>query len=156
MIDRALAMVEVVMDEDTRIGAALMDAGYWSEDNMAMETADCAYLIATTKDWKQRKAMRDAPPPRGQMPKNMSARDRMERKLLTRRGRDLYRLRGQTVEPVFGQMKENQRAGAFMIRGHEECDGEWALHCAAHNLRKLHSESARRRKKMESGCSTER
>jgi len=147
MIDKALAMVEAVMGEDTRIGAALMDAGYWSEDNMATETADCAYLIATTKDWKQRKAMRDLPPPRGRMPKNMSARDRMERQLLTRRGRDLYRLRGQTVEPVFGQMKENQRAGAFMMRGNEECDGEWALHCAAHNLRKLHSESARRRKK---------
>ncbi len=135
------------MDEDTRIGAALMDAGYWSEDNMATETADCAYLIATTKDWKQRKAMRDAPPPRGRMPKDMCARGRMERKLLTRRGRDLYRLRGQTVEPVFGQMKENQRADAFMMRDHEECDGEWALDCAAHNLRKLHSESVRRRKK---------
>lgn len=55
-----------------------------------------------------RKAMRDAPPPRGRMPGNVSARERMERKLLTKRGRALYRLRGQTVEPVFGQMKQVQ------------------------------------------------
>ncbi len=77
----------------------------------------------------------------------MTARQRMERKLLTKRGRDLYRLRGQTVEPVFGQMKANQGADAFMMRGQEECAGEWNLHCAAHNLRKLHSESVRRREK---------
>jgi hypothetical protein len=80
------------------------------------------------------------------MPKGMSARDRMERRLLTKRGRTLYRLRGQTVEPVFGQMKENQGADRFMMRGDEEAKGEWTLHCSAHNLRKLHSESVRRRR----------
>lgn len=67
--------------------------------------------------------------------------------VLPRRGGDPYRLRGQTVVPVFGQMKENQRADAFIMRGHEECEGEWALHCAARNLRKLHSASVCRRKK---------
>ena len=89
----------------------------------------------------------DAAPPRGRMPGNLSARERMERKLLTRRGRDLYRLRGQTVEPVFGQMKGIQGADRFMMRGEEEAGGEWNLHCAAHNLRKLHSESVRQGKK---------
>ncbi len=147
MIDQALAMVETVMGEEARLGTALMDAGYWSEENAASATTDCDYLIATTKDWKQRKAMQEAPPPRGRMPKGMTARQRMERKLLTKRGRNLYRLRGQTVEPVFGQMKANQGADAFMMRGQEACAGEWNLHCAAHNLRKLHSESVRRREK---------
>ena len=88
--------------------------------------------------------MRDAPPPRGRMAKDISARDRMDRKLLTRRGRQLYRLRGQTVEPVFGQMKETQRADGFMMRGEQEANGEWSLHCSAHNIKKLHSESVRR------------
>ncbi|MFG1466767.1 IS1182 family transposase [Xanthobacter sp. DSM 24535] len=147
MIDKALAMAEAVMGEDARIGTALMDAGYWSEDNAALETADCEYLIATTKDWKQRKAMRAAPPPRSRMPGNLSTRERMDRKLLTKRGRALYRLRGQTVEPVFGQMKEIQGADGFMMRGDEETRGEWSLHCAGHNFRKLHSESVRQGKK---------
>ena len=81
------------------------------------------------------------------MPTGMSARDRMERRLLTKRGRNLYRLRGQTVEPVFGQMKENQSADRFMMRGEQETKGEWSLHCAAHNLRKLHATSVRSRRK---------
>jgi len=143
MITKALAMMETVTGDAVALGVGLFDAGYWSDENAAKETAECEYLIATTKDWKQRKAMRDAPPPRGRIPANMSARERMERKLLTQRGRALYRLRGQTVEPVFGQMKEIQGADRFMMRGHQETRGEWNLHCSAHNFRKLHSESVR-------------
>lgn len=146
MIAKTLAMMEAVTGDEVTLGVGLFDAGYWSEENAATETAECEYLIATTKDWKQRKAMRDSPPPRGRCPANLTARERMERKLLTKRGRTLYRLRGQTVEPVFGQMKEIQGADAFMMRGGEETKGEWNLHCAAHNFRKLHSESVRRRK----------
>ena len=114
MIARTLAMMEAVTGDEVALGVGLFDAGYWSDENAAAQTAECEYLIATTKDWKQRKAMRDAPPPRGRCPADMSARDRMERKLLTKRGRALYRLRGQTVEPVFGQMKETQGADRFM------------------------------------------
>lgn len=141
MIAKTLATMEAVTGDEVVLGVGLFDAGYWSDGNAATETAECEYLIATTKDWKQRKALRDASPPRGRLPKDMTARDRMERKLLTKRGRALYRLRGQTVEPVFGQMKETQGADRFMMRGDQETRGEWSLHCAAHNLRKLHSES---------------
>ena len=141
MLGQAQAIVEAVVGEDATLGTVLADAGYWSDANAATETAECEYLIATTKDWKQRKAMRDAPPPRGRMPKGMSARERMERRLLTKRGRALYRLRGQTVEPVFGHVKEQQGADRFMMRGLEACRGEWKLHAATHNMRKLHRKS---------------
>ena len=144
MIARTLTMMEAVTGDEAALGVGLFDAGYWSDENAATETAECEYLIATTKDWKQRKAMREAPPPRGRMPRDMSARDQMERKLLTQRGRKLYRLRGQTVEPVFGQMKETQGADGFMMCGEQETKGEWNLHCAAHNIKKLHSEPVRR------------
>ena len=63
----------------------------------------------------------------------------MERKLLTKRGKTLYKMRGQTVEPVFGQMKGTQEADEFRMRGQELCDGEWKFHAATHNLKKLHS-----------------
>ena len=68
----------------------------------------------------------------------------MQRKLRTKRGRALYRQRGSSVEPVFGQMKERQGAGRFSMRGLQACRGEWHLHAAVHNLRKLHRESVRR------------
>ncbi|WP_391349685.1 hypothetical protein [Azospirillum sp. A23] len=78
---------------------------YWSEANAASQTEECELFIATQKDHKQRTALRDAPAPRGRMPKGMTARGRMERKLCTMRGRAIYRQRGAAVEPVFGQMK---------------------------------------------------
>jgi hypothetical protein len=95
-------------------------------------------FIATKKDHKQRAELRDAPPPRGRIPKNMSARARMDRKLGTKRGRAVYAQRSQTVEPVFGHMKDGQGAGRFSMRGLSTCRGEWHLDAAVYNLRKLH------------------
>ena len=36
-------------------------------------------FIATTKDWKQRKALRDRPPPRGRIPEKLDVRERIRR-----------------------------------------------------------------------------
>ena len=86
---------------EDRPKAGLADAGYWSEANIRA----CPWpempelLIATTKDWKQRKMLREKGCPRGRIPKGLSSRDRMERKLLTKRGRALYKKRGVLVEP---------------------------------------------------------
>jgi transposase len=144
MLDQAQANVEGVMGEDAVLGAAVADAGYWSEANAASQTEECELFIATRKDRKQRAALRAAPAPRGRMPKAMTARERMDRKLHTKRGRALYQQRGAAVEPVFGQMKDRQGAGRFSMRGLERCRGEWQLDAAVHNLRKLHRESVRR------------
>src|SRR5918997_823270 len=144
MLDRAQAAVEVVMGEDATLGAAVADAGYWSEANADSQTEECELFIATRKDREQRAGLRDATPPRGRIPKGLSARGRMERKLRTERGRAIYRRRGASVEPVFGQMKERQGAGRFSMRGLDQCRGEWHLHAAVHNLGKLHRESVRR------------
>lgn len=143
MLDQAQANVEAVVGEDAVLGAAVADAGYWSDANAAAETEECELFIATQKDHRQRKALRDAPAPRGRMPKTMTARDRMDRKLRTKRGRALYRQRSAAVEPVFGQMKDRQGAGCFSMRGLERCRGEWQLDAAVHNLRKLHRDSLR-------------
>ncbi len=125
---------------EEKIDVGLMDAGYWSEANVeALSRADMPeVLIATTKDWKQRKAMREYPPPRGRIPANLSARERMERKLLTNRGRALYKLRGVIIEPVFGQIKDGRGCDRFMQRGCAVTRCEWRLICGAHNLLKLY------------------
>jgi len=124
---------------EERPKAAVADAGYWSEANVM----DCScpewpeLLIATTKDWKQRKALREGRSPRGRIPKRLSLRERMERKLLTQRGRRLYRLRGITVEPVLGQVKEGQGFRRFMRRGLRAVEIETSLMATSHNLLKL-------------------
>jgi len=53
------------------------------------------------------------------------------------RGRALYRLRSQTIEPIFGQIKTVRGCDRFMRRGHEAARSEWRLICGAHNLLKL-------------------
>ena len=56
-----------------------------------------------------------------------------------RRGahRSRYRLRKQTVEPVFGQVKQGRGFRQFLLRGVPKVAGEWSLICTAHNLLKL-------------------
>jgi len=119
--------------------AGLGDAGYWSEANVrACSRPDLPELfLATTKDWKQRKAARERGCPRGRIPKDLTLRERMERKLLTKRGRRLYRLRSLLAEPVFGQVKEGQGFRRFMRRGLKAASSESVLIGMTHNLLKL-------------------
>ncbi len=56
--------------------------------------------------------------------------------------RSRYRLRKQVVEPVFGQIKHARGFRQFLLRGLDNVRGEWALVCTAHNLTKLHRNTA--------------
>ena len=138
MLETLERSLEAAGIED-RPRVALADAGYWSEANVTSCTCPegTELLLATTKDWKQRQALREKGCPRGRIPKDLSPRERMERKLLTRRGRRMYRLRGITVEPVFGQVKEGQGCRRFMRRGLPAAQSEWSLIGTTHNLLKL-------------------
>ena len=137
MTEKAQQELQAVGIEEG-IKRELADAGYWSEDNIVNSSpTDPDFLIATRKDWKQRKALREQGAPRGRIPKQLSVRDRMERKLLTKGGRALYKLRSQMVEPVFGQIKSARGCDTFMRRGLGAARNEWQLICATHNLLKL-------------------
>jgi transposase len=122
---------------EQKVGTALADAGYWSEANAEADDDGPDLLIATTKDRRQGKAARERPPPRGRIPKDISCRARMERKLMTKRGRATYKKRSQTVEPVFGQIKDARGGKRFNLRGLDGASGEWKLLCGTHNLLKL-------------------
>jgi transposase len=116
---------------------AVADAGYWSPENYDLQDViDVELFIATKKDSRQRKARKTEKPPRGRIPKSASDRERMERKLLTKRGTTAYRKRGHTVEGVFGQMVNRGLVG-FLLRGLEAVKSEWALWAGTHNLLKL-------------------
>ncbi len=124
---------------DDRPGTVLGDAGYWSEGNVTTcsNREGPELLIATTKDWKQRKLLREQGCPRGRIPRRLGPRERMERKLLTKRGRSLYKMRGILVEPVYGQIKDGQGFRRFMRRGLKAATSEACLVATTHNLLKL-------------------
>jgi transposase len=120
------------------VGAVLVDAGYCSEENLQQADPEGPELfVATRKDWKQREQMRQGSPPRGRIPGHLSPRERMDRKLLTKRGRRLYKQRGQIIEPVFGQTKACRGIDRFQRRGLANCQSEWKVICGTHNLLKL-------------------
>jgi transposase len=137
MLGQAEANRQAVEIEE-KIGVALADAGYCSEENFTKTPAgEVELLVAVQKDYKQRKAMQELPPSEEPIPDGLSPTELMERKLMTERGRKLYKIRGKTVEPVFGQIKEVLGFDRFMRRGIEACQSEWSLICAVHNLLKL-------------------
>jgi transposase len=60
--------------------------------------------------------------------------ERMRKKLQTDEGRAIFALRRQTVEPVFGRMKENLGFTRFRLRSLAGAQTEFSLTCIAHNL----------------------
>ena len=77
------------------------------------------------------------------MPNHLSDRDRLGRKLRTKLGRQRYGLRKETVEPVFGQVKEGRGFRQFLLRSLQKVNWEWLLICTGHNLLKLFRFGAR-------------
>jgi transposase len=113
----------------------LADAGYFSADNVtAVTEAGMDPLLATGR---LKHGEKPPPAPRGRIPKDLTPKQRMTRKLRTLKGKADYARRKAIVEPVFGQMKVAQDAEQFRLRGTDKTDGEWALHTFCHNLRKL-------------------
>lgn len=130
----------VLGEEEGKIELGRADAGYCNEADLEKECGHEIFM-ATQKDWKRRKKMREEPPPRGRIPTHLSATERMERKLRTRRGSGEYKKRSQTIEPVFGQIKSGRGIDSFYGRELLSARGEWSLICGTHNLRKLFAQA---------------
>ena len=114
----------------------LADAGYWSESNAELADDQTELFIATIKDRKRVTELREKGPPRGRIPEAYGPKERMERKLRTKRGKEVYRKRSQSVEPVFGQ-HVTRGCDRFLLRGEDGAQAEWSLFSATHNLLKL-------------------
>jgi transposase len=61
----------------------------------------------------------------------------MRKKLRTEEGKELYQERMSTVEPVFGQMKQNRGFTEFLLRGKEKSKAEFIMMCIVHNIEKI-------------------
>ncbi len=74
-----------------------------------------------------------APPP------DAGVKERMGHLLDTEEGRRIYGLRKQTVEPVFGIIKEALGFRRFLLRGSGKVELEWSLVTTSYNLKRLFS-----------------
>jgi transposase len=112
------------------------DTGYCSEANIqAMEDREIEAFIATGR---QKHGEPAADGGKAKTPKTEEMRQR-----LRDGGFDSpYRLRKQTVEPVFGQIKHARGFRQFLMRGFKKVSAEWAMLCTVHNILKLAAEKA--------------
>jgi hypothetical protein len=123
-----------------KLRTVLADSGYVSEENFARADAGGLRLLAPLAKDPARRHHRAPQRPRDL--DRLPATARATRRLHHPRGRDDYKLRARTVEPVFGQLKTCQKLTMMSRRGFTACENEWLLACAAHNLRKLHRHRA--------------
>jgi hypothetical protein len=117
-----------------------MDNGYYSASNIeAAEQDGIEAYIATGREAHYLR-VEDL---LGNLPDEPGAdaqpREKMAYKLATKVGKEIYRLRKSTVEPVFGIIKEILGFRQFSLRGLINVTGEWCLVCLAYNLKNLHS-----------------
>ena len=127
------------------VANVLADSGYFSaaavsavEQNAAGKPTGTTVYAATKRTHHQRSVRdiekRDDPPP---PPPEASASERMAQRTSTAAGRALYKLRQQTVEPVFGIIKSAMGFRQFSMRGLEKASLEWTLVSASYNLKRL-------------------
>jgi transposase len=141
MMDQARENLDAAGVEEA-LGAGLMDSGYYSETNTAgLEQRGIDPYVATER-LKHHEAI--PPVPRGRIPQDLSAKQRMARKLRTKRGRAKYAQRKGIIEPIFGQLKQVLGFRQFSLRGLSAMRSEWRLLCTVHNLLKLwrHTQAA--------------
>ncbi len=123
-----------------RPGMVLADNGYATGDEVAaLAESGIEALVATAgaghrrrHDFRPAKAEAPAKEPKAEWLQAMAA------KLASAEGRALYRLRQQTVEPVFGIVKAVLGFTGFSLRGLDKVAGEWDLVALAYNCKRLH------------------
>lgn len=128
--DQLVALLDGIEDNlGRKPKEASADAGYCSEANLAaLADREIGGYVATGRAKHPGDAKRKITAPLTKAMRN---------KLKRAGWRSRYRLRKQTVEPVFGQIKQARGFRQFLLRGIEKVTAEWALICTAHNLTKL-------------------
>jgi transposase len=117
-----------------RPAALLADSGYWTIANLTEIEGAPELLIPPARHGRQGKPRKDG---KASASKSDGLRAAMTAKLQSDDGKVRYAKRKQTVEPVFGQVKDVRGARRFMRRGLRACQAEWKLLCGTHNLLKL-------------------
>jgi hypothetical protein len=135
MLEKLAALPEQLGQPDT----LLADSGYFSEANVvACAAANIEPLMATGRQphhpsWQERFAI--APP----APANPTPVEAMAWRMRTPQGKELYALRKQTPEPVFGIIKSVMGFRQFLLRGIERVRGEWSLVTMSWNIKRMYA-----------------
>ena len=127
------------------VKAVLTDSGFYSEaavaavEQKATGEASGMRVYAAVEKHSHHQSVADLlPQPEPEAPApQASAKEKMAHRLKTQAGQALYKLRKQTVEPVFGIIKEVMGFRRFLLRGRGKVSLEWMLVCVSYNFKRL-------------------
>ena len=129
-------MIETAIDELHRVGVTykpevvVADAQYWNEQHIDYVVAEHGIPVLIPPDGGKRQ---------GERPGWTGGRYSFMRAVLqTELGKQLYRKRQKSIEPVFGHTKHNRKIYRLNYRGRSLVRTEWRLVMLTHNLTKLH------------------
>ena len=136
-IEPTLEKLDALPEALGAVEKLLADTGYFSAANVdACDKAGVEPLIAMGRQPHHPPVgERFEPPPPA--PENPTPVEVMAHRLKTPEGRDLYGLRKQTPEPVFGIIKSVLGFRQFSMRGLEKARGEWSLVTMAWNIKRM-------------------
>lgn len=136
------ADVEAIPETLGAPSAVLADAGYACEDQIdAVQSDHTEVYVSIGAEAKHQRRRHDFRPRHGRSENSTEPKAEwlkaMKAKLQTDAGRALYARRKQTVEPVFGIVKQAMGFRQFLLRGTEKVNAEWELVTLAYNMKRL-------------------
>jgi transposase len=128
------------------VASVLSDSGFYSEaavrqveqTSQGQPTGTTVYAALEKKDHHRTVGDLEHKPQPVAPPAEASISEVMNYRLKTAEGKAKYKLRQQTVEPVFGIIKSVLGFRQFLLRGVRKVGLEWELVCLAYNLKRLH------------------
>ena len=127
------------------VHAVLVDSGFYSaaavqavEQKPAGTPSGLTVYAAVAKQSHHQTVADLLPQPEpARLAADASLKEKMAHRLQTSAGKQLYKLRKQTVEPVFGIIKSVLGFRQFLLRGREKVSLEWLLVCGSYNFKRL-------------------
>lgn len=137
-VQPTLEAIRALPEELGQVQSLMADNGYCSQANaQACQDAGIEPLLAIKRESHHQPVLErfapDAPTPETADPLV-----RMVHRLHTGAGQALYRLRKQTVEPVFAVIKRVMGWRQTSMRGLDKANGEWNLMTMAWNIKRMH------------------
>jgi transposase len=136
-------IVDAVDEEIREVRDVSADTGFYSEEAVTEvegEKEEGPVVYCAVEKTGHHKSVKDLEKKSnaGRPPANLTAKEKMGRRLKTKNGKAIYKKRKETVEPVFGIIKQAMGFRQFLLRGLEKVNTEWKLVTLAYDFKKLH------------------
>ena len=129
--------LDTVLEGLGSVTHAVADTGYFSETNIEQCKGKGIEPIISTAREKHNSYLETAVNTDNEKEKADTPVGKMQEILKSEAGRQIYKKRKQTVEPVFGIIKEILGFRRFSLRGESKTANEWSLVCSAYNLKRM-------------------